>query len=55
MKLEPRTILTLFLIFSDSEPQYSYKLHSYKKSVYKNEIKLDGHVSPHNYQSICSY
>ena len=30
MKLEPRIILKLFLNFSDSEPEYSYKLYSYK-------------------------
>ena len=31
IKLEPRSILKLFLDFSDFEPQYSYKLFSYKK------------------------
>ena len=31
MKLEPCIIIKLFLNFSDSEPQYSYKLYSNKK------------------------
>ena len=30
MKLEPCIILKLFLNFSDSGPEYSYKLYSYK-------------------------
>ena len=33
MKLEPCIILKLFLNFSDSEPEYSYKLYSYKAKV----------------------
>ena len=31
IKLEPHIILELFLNFSDCEPQYSYKLYSFKK------------------------
>ena len=31
MKVEPGNILKLFLNFSNFEPQYSYKLYSYKK------------------------
>ena len=34
MKLEPRVILKFFLNFSDFEPQYSNKNHSYKKRVH---------------------
>ena len=30
MKLEPCIILKLVLNFSDSEPEYSYKIYSYK-------------------------
>ena len=37
MKLEPHIILKLFLTFSDYEPQYSYKLYSYKQ---KNVLKM---------------
>ena len=33
MKLEPLIILKLLSNFSDCDPQYSYKLYSYKKSV----------------------
>ena len=35
MKVEPGNILKLFLNFSNFEPQYSYRLYSYKKRVYK--------------------
>ena len=31
MKVEPGIILKLFLNFSNFEPQYSYRLYSYKK------------------------
>ena len=31
---EAELILRIFLIFVQSEPEYSYKLYSYKKSVY---------------------
>ena len=31
MKVEPGNILKLFLNFSNFEPQYSYRLYSYKK------------------------
>ena len=31
MKLESCIILQLFFNFSDSEPEYSYKVYSYKK------------------------
>ena len=31
MKIEPGNILKLFLNFSNFEPQYSYRLYSYKK------------------------
>ena len=31
MKVEPGNILKLFLYFSNFEPQYSYRLYSYKK------------------------
>ena len=31
MKVEPCNILKLFLNFSNFEPQYSYRLYSYKK------------------------
>ena len=31
MKVEPGNILKLFLHFSNFEPQYSYRLYSYKK------------------------
>ena len=31
MKLEPCIILKSFFNFSDSEPEYSHKLYSYKK------------------------
>ena len=43
MKLEARIILKLFLNFSDFEPQYSYKLHSYKKErrFYYTEFNTD--------------
>ena len=34
MKLESCIILELFLNFSDSEPEYSYKLYSYVQSAY---------------------
>ena len=34
MKVGPGIILKLFLNFSNFEPQYSYRLYSYKKSVY---------------------
>ena len=47
MKLEPFIILKLFLNFSDSEPLYSYKLYSYKKSsVYyiKYSEQLNMHI-----------
>ena len=32
MKLEPRIILKLFLNLSESEPDYSYKIYSYKSA-----------------------
>ena len=48
MKLESRIILKLFLNFSDSEPEYSYKLIPLQKRVYalltserKEHHKLD--------------
>ena len=31
MKVEPGNILKLFLTFSNFEPQYSYRLYSYKR------------------------
>ena len=43
MRVEPGNILTLFLNFSNFEPQYSYRLYSYKKksvSTGKNKIRL---------------
>ena len=35
MKVEPSIIPKLFLNFSNFEPQYFYRLYSYKKSVLK--------------------
>ena len=38
MKVEPGNILKLLLNFSNFEPQYSYRLYSYKKKrVYSSE------------------
>ena len=40
MKVEPGNILKLFLNFSNFEPQYSYRLYSYKiKRVYAQNIE----------------
>ena len=36
MKLEPCIILKLFLNFSDSLPEYSYKFYTYKHRVYSS-------------------
>ena len=33
MKLEPCTNVKLFLNFSNSEPEYSYKLYTYKNTL----------------------
>ena len=44
MKVEPGNILKLFLNFSNFEPQYSYRLYSYKK---KECIKLLSDVLLH--------
>ena len=38
MKVEPGNILTLFLNFSNFEPQYSYRLYSYKKKECTGKI-----------------
>ena len=43
MKVEPFIILILFLNFNDSEPEYSYKLWSYKK-VRKSLQCIKSHV-----------
>ena len=41
MKVEPGNILKLFLNFSNFEPQYSYRLYSYKKkSVLRDFFEL---------------
>ena len=34
MKVEPGIIFKLFLSFRNFEPQYCYRLYSYKKSLY---------------------
>ena len=40
MKVEPGNILKLFLNFSNFEPQYSYRLYSYKKKECKTSFKF---------------
>ena len=44
MKVEPGNILKLFLNFSNFEPQYSYRLYSYKKKEC-----IQNHVLFHRY------
>ena len=39
MKVEPGNILKLFLNFSNFEPQYSYRLYSYKKKSVSVELR----------------
>ena len=39
MKLEFRIILKMLINFSNFEPEYSYKLFSYKKNVYIKTCK----------------
>ena len=40
MKVEPGNILKLFLKFSNFEPQYSYRLYSYKKKSVNDSTKF---------------
>ena len=40
MKVEPGNTLKLFLNFSNFEPQYSYRLYSYKKRVYLIDLNF---------------
>ena len=46
MKVEPGNILKLFLNFSNFEPQYSYRLYSYKKKECKHLFKPNPNTSP---------